>query len=316
VQRYIAQRILLIIPTLLILATAVFALVRLVPGDPVAILLSEQAFSTKWDEEQLRHQLGLDRSIPVQYIDWMGGLLRGDFGVSLYSHEALGPTILTRFKVSAELAVLAMVASIIISTPVGIIAAVRANTPLDYLFRSASILGLSIPSFFMGTALLVYGSIWFGWIPPVRLIPFTSDPLGNLAQFALPAFIIGIHLAAVQMRMTRAVLLEVLRQDYVRTARAKGLGGRAVIVRHALRNSLLPVITITGLQFGALLGGTVIAETIFNLPGLGLLMVEAVRQRDYPVIQSVNIAFALVVILTNLVVDLSYGLVDPRIRYQ
>ncbi|MGD9891440.1 MAG: ABC transporter permease, partial [Dehalococcoidia bacterium] len=218
--------------------------------------------------------------------------------------------------VSAEIAALAMLASVLISTPVGVIAAVRANTPVDYLARGISILGLSIPSFFMGTALLVYGSIWFNWIPSVRLIPFTDDPLGNLAQFALPALIIGIHLAAVQMRMTRAVLLEVLRQDYVRTARAKGLAGRSVIVRHALRNSLLPVITITGLQFGALLGGTVISETLFNLPGLGLLMVEAVRQRDYPVIQCVNIAFALIVIVTNLAVDLSYGFIDPRIRYR
>ncbi len=315
-QRYLAQRLLLMVPTLLILTTAVFALVRLVPGDPVAILLSEQAFSTKWDQDQLRRELGLDRSLPAQYVTAMGRLARGDLGVSLYTRDAIGPAIGRRFKISAEIAVLAMIASVMLSIPVGVLAAVRANTPTDYLFRSVSIIGLSVPSFFMGTAILVYGSIWLNWIPPVRYIPFTRDPLGNLGQFALPALIIGVHLAAIQMRMMRAVLLEVLRQDYMRTAYAKGLGFRSIIGRHALRNSLLPVITITGLQFGALLGGTVISESLFNLPGLGLMMVEAVRQRDYPVIQAVNLVFAGIVIVTNLVVDLSYAFVDPRIRYR
>ncbi|MGI8549300.1 MAG: ABC transporter permease [Dehalococcoidia bacterium] len=315
-QRYIAQRLLLLIPTLAILMTAVFGLVRLVPGDPVAILLSEQAFSTKWDHDQLQKQLGLDRTLPSQYGHWLGRLIHGDLGVSLYSRDPIGPAIVKRFKVTAEIAALAMLFSLLISAPVGIVAAVRANTIADYLCRGASIVGLSVPSFFMGTAILVYGSIWLNWIPPIRFIPFTDNPLANLAQFALPAIILGIHLAAVQMRMTRSALLEVLRQDYVRTARAKGLGFGPVILRHALRNSLLPVITITGLQFGALLGGTVIIETIFNLPGLGIWMADAVRQRDYPVIQGVNLIFAVLVIGLNLIVDLSYGFVDPRIRYQ
>jgi peptide/nickel transport system permease protein len=315
-QRYIAQRLLLMAPTLIILTTTVFALVRMVPGDPVAILLSEQAFTTKWDHDQLRHQLGLDQSLPRQYLSSVGKLARGDLGVSLYSGDTIAPDIAKRFKITAEIAVLAMLFSIVISTPVGVLSAVRANSWADYLARGASIFGLSLPSFFIGTAILVYGSIWFGWIPSVQYIPFTRDPAGNLLQFALPALIIGIHLAAVQMRMLRAVLLEVLRQDYMRTARAKGLSGRTVVLRHALRNSLLPVVTITGLQFGALLGGTVISETIFNLPGLGTFMVQAIQQRDYPVIQAVNLIFAAIVLITNLAVDVSYAFLDPRIRFR
>jgi peptide/nickel transport system permease protein len=253
----------------------------------------------------------------LQYFSWIGGiLLHGDFGKSLWQNTPVRELLAARLPVTFELGLMALIVALLTAIPIGIYSAIRQDTAGDYLTRSFSILMLAVPSFWMGTMVMVFPSIWWGWSPEVKFVPFTENPVQNLKQMILPALILGTALSAITMRLTRTMMLEVLRQDYIRTARAKGLRDRSVVVRHALKNAMIPVITVMGTQFGFLLGGVVIMETIFGLPGLGRYTVESITQRDYPQLQANVLLFAVALLVINLVVDLSYAWFDPRIRYR
>jgi peptide/nickel transport system permease protein len=313
-QVYLARRLLLVIPTLIGVSMVVFLLVRLLPGDAVTMLLQEYNYGK--DADELRARLGLDRPIYVQYLDWAGGVVRGDLGTSLRNKTPVAEELLGRMPVTAELGLMAMVVGLAVAIPIGVIAAVRQDSWSDYIGRSAAIGALAIPSFWLGTLVVTLPSVWWGWTPPLRYTTFLADPLKNLQHVVIPAIILGLALSGSIMRLTRAQMLEVLRQDFVRTASAKGLAERAVVVRHALKNAFIPVLTLLGLQVSILIGGTVVLESVFVLPGMGRYLLEAVQYRDYPVIQGLNLIFATVIILANLVVDLLYGWLDPRVRYQ
>jgi peptide/nickel transport system permease protein len=251
-----------------------------------------------------------------QYLHWAGAALQGNLGRSLWNSTPVAEDLAARLPVTVELSVLALIVAVIVALPIGVYSAIRQDTAGDYVARSFSILMLAIPSFWLGTLVMVFPSIWWGWSPEIDYVPLTRDPLKNLSQMILPAVILGTSLSAVTMRFTRTMMLEVLRQDYIRTAWAKGLGERLVVTRHALRNALIPVVTLIGLQAPLLIGGAVIIEQIFVIPGMGLLLLEAVGQRDYPIITGVFLVVGLCVMLINLLVDLSYGILDPRVRYR
>ncbi len=308
----------LIIPTLFILSTLVFLSVRFLPGDVIDAMASElESLGVVVDREALEHKLGLDVPVWVQYGRWMGGiLLHGTLGESLRGVWTVEEQILGRLPVTLELGLLAIVIGLVIALPVGIYSAIRRNTAADYLGRSLAIIGLATPNFWLGVMVMLYPALWWGWSPPMRLIPFTEDPLGNLGMFLIPSVILGTASAAATMRMTRTMMLEVLRQDYIRTAWSKGLRERVVIIRHSIKNALIPIVTLIGLQLPILVGGAVIMENIFNLPGLGQLMVNALNGRDYPVVTGVNLFFATGVVLFNLLIDLIYPYLDPRVRYE
>ena len=309
---YVLHRLVVAIPSLLIASFIVFALPRLIPGDVVQLMLEEQASGSNLDD--LRATLGLDRPIATQYVEWLGRVVRGDLGESLWTKRPVLGELARRLPVSLELGLLAVCFSVAIALPVGILAAVRQDTVADYIARSAAILGLSVPGYWVATLVIVLPAIWWGWSPAPGFVDFRTNPWGHLAQFVLPALILGVASAAALMRMTRAMLLEVLRQDYVRTAWSKGLRERAVVLRHGMANAIIPVVTILGLHVAQLFGGTVIFETIFGLPGMGLFLFDAISQRDYPVIQGANLLIVAVVVATNLLVDLLYAVIDPRIR--
>lgn len=311
---YLARRLLLVIPTLIGVSIIVFMLVRFLPGDAVTMLLQEYNYGK--DADELRAKLGLDRPIYVQYFEWVGGIVRGDLGTSLRSNGPVAAELVNRMPVTAELGVIAMVVGLAIALPVGIIAAVRQDTWSDYLGRSVAIGLLAIPGFWLATLVITLPSVWWGWTPPLRYTRLLDDPIKNLGHVVIPAIILGLALSGTLMRLTRAQMLEVLRQDFVRTASAKGLAERAVVVRHALKNAFIPVLTLLGLQVSILVGGTVVLESVFVLPGMGRYLLEAVQYRDYPVIQALNLIFATVIVLANLIVDLLYGWLDPRVRYQ
>jgi len=313
-QVYLVRRLLLVIPTLLGVSIIVFALVRLLPGDAVAMLLQDYAQGA--DGAALRAQLGLDRPVYVQYVEWLGAVLRGDLGTSLRSKTAIGAELANRIPVTLELGVLALLVGLVVAIPVGVLSAVRQDTRVDYLARSTAIALLAIPGFWLGTLVITLPSVWWQWTPPLRYTRLLDDPGKNLAQVIVPAVILGLALSGTLMRLTRAQMLEVLRQDFVLTAHAKGLAERVVVARHALKNALIPVLTLLGLQISVLIGGTVVLESVFALPGMGRYLLEAVQYRDYPVIQAINLLFAMVIVLANLVVDLLYGWLDPRLRYQ
>ena len=270
---------------------------------------------TDEDIARMRSELGIDRPFVIQYLDWASGAIRGDFGRSLWTNEPVLPTIVDRIGVSLQIAVMAMVVAATIAIPVGVIAAVKQDTWIDYVARIFSIGGLSIPDFFIATVLLLVLSVYVGWLPEFGWYVPWENPAKNLQALIFPALIVGYRFAATSARMTRSAMLDVLRQDYVRTARAKGLSERRVIVTHALRNGLLPVITIMGSQVSFLLGGLVIIEHIFSLPGMGSLALDGVTNRDYPVVQGTVMVMAVIFMLVNLFVDLSYAVIDPRIRY-
>jgi peptide/nickel transport system permease protein len=312
---YIARRALQGLLVLFLVSFVVFSLVRLLPGDAILMQLDQAAAPTPENLEKARQELGLDRPFLQQYSTWISGVLRGDLGNSLTSRRPVLQELLKRISLTAHLAIMSLVIALLIALPVGVLSAVRQDTASDYIGRLFAILGLSLPDFWLATVVITFLAIWFQWIPPIGFAPLWVDPARNLSQLLLPALIIGARLAAVSMRMTRSSLLEVMRQDYIRTAWAKGLRERVVIVKHAFKNAFIPVITIVGQQFSVLLGGTVIVEFIFLQPGVGSLMLDAVVLRDYTLIQGAVMFFAVVTVVMNLLVDLSYAWLDPRIRY-
>ena len=337
-RAYIIRRLLLIIPTLFILTILVFLLVRFLPGDVIDVIqarVDSIAGGPGWsesaiDREALLRMMGLDVPVWVQYGRWMGvlpipdwftgeshfkGLLQGTLGQSLFSPLSVEEHIVGRLAVTIEVGVMAIVIGLVIALPVGIYSAIRQDTPADYLGRSVAIIGLATPNFWLGIMVMIFPAIWWGWSPPMEWIPLTEDPLGNVRVFIIPSLILGTAMSAATMRMTRTMMLEVLRQDYIRTAWSKGLKERVVIMRHALKNAFMPIVTLVGMQLPILVGGSVIMENIFNLPGLGRLMVIALSERDYPVVSGVNLLFATAVVGINLMIDLIYPYLDPRVRY-
>ena len=301
-RAYVIRRLLLVIPTLFILSVLVFLSARFIPGDIVdTMVASDQNPAAGVDREALLRALGLDVPVHVQYGRWLQGIiLRGTLGDSLLGKWSVEEKIVGRLPVTLELGSLALVIGLVLGVPIGIWSAIRQDTTVDYAGRSVAILGLATPNFWLGIMVMTYPVIWWGWSPPMQLIAFADDPLGNLEMFLIPSLILGTALSAATMRMTRTMMLEVLRQDYIRTAWSKGLRERVVVVRHAIKNALIPVVTLIGLQLPILVGGAVIMENIFNLPGLGRLMLTALTDRDYPVISGINMFFATVVVAINL----------------
>ena len=316
---YIIRRLLLVIPTLLILTILVFLSVRFIPGDAIDVMAGRMEGylgGGDIDREAVERMLGLDAPVYVQYGRWLGGIfLHGSLGESLMGGWAVEETIIGRLPVTIELGVMAIVIGLVIALPVGIYSAIRQDSAADFLGRSVAIIGLATPNFWLGIMVMIYPAIWWGWSPPMELISFTKDPLGNLAGFIIPSLILGTASAAATMRMTRTMMLEVLRQDYIRTAWSKGLKERAVVIRHAVKNALIPVVSLIGLQLPILVGGAVIMENIFNLPGLGRLLLIALNNRDYPVVSGINLFFATGVVGINLLIDMIYAVLDPRVRY-
>jgi len=312
-RNYVLRRLLVAVPSLLIASLIVFTLPRLIPGDVVQLMLQEKAYGK--DLEDLRAKLGLNRPIPVQYVDWLAAVARGNLGESLWTRQPVLNELARRLPVTAILGVMALGVAILIGIPVGVVSAMRPDGLVDFVARSGAILGLSVPAFVTAILVTLLPAIWWGWTPRARFVEFSSGPVAYGLQFVLPAIILGIASAAGIMRLTRGMLLEVLRQDYVRTAWAKGLRGRVVVLKHALKNALIPVMTVLGLQVAAITGGAVIIEWIFGIPGMGQFLVDAIVQRDYPVIQGINLVIVTVIVLTNLTVDLVYAVLDPRIRY-
>ena len=313
-SRYLIRRLVLLVPTLLGVTIVVFALVRLLPGDAAALQLQD-ARSTAADEAALRAQLGIDRPIYIQYVDWLGTLLHGDLGHSFRSRAPVAQELAGRLPVTAELGLLAMLIAAALAISVGIISAVKQDTWADYAARSAAIGLLAIPGFWLGTLVVTLPSVWWHWTPPLRYVRLTEDPGKNVSIVIIPAVILGLGLSGGLMRLVRTQMLEVLRQDFIRTAAAKGLADQAIVIRHALKNAFIPALTVLGLQVAVLVSGTVVLESIFVLPGMGRYLLESVQARDYPAIQGLNLIFATVIVLTNLVVDLLYGWLDPRVRY-
>ena len=318
-RKYVARRLLLFVPTLLGASLLIFVLLRLVPGDIAEILVyqsgTESSAIQQKQVQQIRAELGLDRPVAIQYLVWLGDALRGDFGYSYTQRRPVSEIIKERFPRSMELAILTLLVAIAWGIPLGVISAARQNTWIDYTVRVVSISGLSLPIFFTGVLILWALVKFFRWMPPLEFVALTEDPLENLKQFVWPTLAQAYYISAPIMRLTRSQMLEVVRQDYVRTARAKGLGHYAVVYRHALRNSLLPVVTFIGWWGGRLLGGIVIMEIIFAIPGMGTALVQAVNYRDYPTVQAIVFVMALIFLSLNLLVDLLYGWLDPRIRY-
>ena len=307
----------LIFPTLLLLSILVFFSVRFIPGDVIDVLQGRmQQEAAALDREALERKLGLDVPAYVQYGRWIGDIvLHGSLGESLLTSYAIEEAIFERLPVTIELGLMAILIGLVIALPVGIYSAIRQDTAADYLGRSVAIIGLATPNFWLGIMIMIYPAIWWGWSPPLELVSFTKDPLGNLWGFLIPSLILGTAAAAATMRMTRTMMLEVLRQDYIRTAWSKGLRERAVVIRHAVKNALIPVVSLIGLQLPILVGGAVIMENIFNLPGIGRLLLTALSDRDYPMVSGINLVFATGVLGINLLIDLAYAVLDPRVRY-
>jgi peptide/nickel transport system permease protein len=312
--QYLAKRFLASLLVLFIISVVVFVAVRAIPGDVCKIVLN----TPDVDQAQcdsIRAELGLDEPVVTQYLKYMGGVFKGDWGTQLISRRDVWTEMKDRIPVTLELTLLATTFAIIIALPIGVISAIKQDSAIDYVLRILSIGWLSIPNFWLATMLIVFPAKWWGYSPPVGYVDIWDDPLKNLEQLYLPAFSLGLALSASLARVTRSAMLEVFRQDYIRTARAKGLREYIIVVRHALKNSMIPVITLFGLQVGVLFGGTVVLESIFSLPGLGLLTFQAVIVKDYPQVQGLVLFFAVVLVTINLLVDLSYAWFDPRIRY-
>ncbi len=316
-RQYALKRIALIIPTVLLVSIIVFTVMRLLPGDPALVILSEgDAAFTQEELEDLRRQLGTDRPIVIQYVDWIGGLVQGDLGTSTWrSGQPVSRLVGDRIFRTLELAVLAILIAVVFAVPLGVISAIKPDSVIDYFARVIALVGISIPTFFAGLLVVLVLSRGFGWLPPLGYTDLWDDPWKNIQQMFLPALALGFYDMAFIARVTRSSMMEIIREDYMRTARAKGLAERIVLVRHGLKNAVLPILTISGWQFGRLFGGTVIIESIFKVPGIGTLLIETVFQRDFPTIQAIIIVIAVSIVIINLLVDLLYGLLDPRIRY-
>jgi len=314
-QQYVLRRLALAIPTLILVSVIVFSIMRFMPGDVVLRMVEGHAYAPT--VEALRKELGLDRPAYVQYAEWIGGIvLRGDLGNSYWTRQPILDEFVRRFPVTLELAALTILVSVVIGILIGIVSAVRQDTVSDYVGRIFAILALSVPYFGLAVLVVVLPAIYFKWTPVWTYVPFTTDPLENLKIMLVPALVFGVTRAGPIMRIMRSSLLEVMRQDYIRTAWSKGLPERAIVLRHALKNAMIPVVTLVGLQTPLYIGGSVIIEAIFRLPGVGLFFFEALTRLDYPVVQSVNLIVAAMVVGLNLLIDLTYAFLDPRIRYR
>ena len=317
-SRYVMRRLAIAVPTVFGITVLIFIAMRVLPGDPLAMIGSQGQSTRVLTEEELasaRASLGLDQPLHIQYLRWLGDIARGDLGYSFWTSEPLIDQVLRRGPISAEIAILAVIISWVAGVPVGLLSAMRRNSWLDNLARVGVTMSMAIPSFWIGLIMVLLSVRLFYWRPPLTITQLWEEPLVNLQIVVGPAIALGIGLAAVVMRMTRSTALEVLGEDYVRTARAKGLGTRALVTRHVFRNSLLPVITTSGVAIGGLLGGTVATETAFGVPGLGTLLVEAMNTRDWMMIQNLVFLYALIFVVVNLLIDLSYAWIDPRIRF-
>ncbi|MCH8988196.1 MAG: ABC transporter permease [Chloroflexi bacterium] len=315
-SQYALKRVGLFIPTVLLLTIIVFALMSLIPGDPALAILSDGEGSyTQRELDNLRHELGTDRPIAVQYVDWIGGALKGDFGDSLWFNAPVMTELKHRIPRTLELAVLAIVLAVGLSVPLGVFSAIRPDGWLDHASRVFSLVGVSIPNFLAAILLILFLVRTFGWLPPLGYAELWNDPLTNLKQMAFPALALAFYDMAFIARVTRSSMMEIIREDYMRTARAKGLSERVVVMRHGLKNAALPILTMTGWQFGRLFEGAIIIETIFLIPGMGRILIEAVFQFDFPMIQAVIVIIGVGILTINLAVDLLYGWLDPRIRY-
>jgi peptide/nickel transport system permease protein len=315
-HKYIIRRLLLAIPVLLLASLIVFGLMRVMPGDALTALMAESGNVSERELQKLRKDLGLDLPYYEQYLIWLWQMVSLNPGYSIFTSEPIPVALKKSIPVTIELALLAMSLGLVIAIPIGVLSATQQDKATDYVGRLVAISGLSLPDFWLGTLVITFAAIWFGWIPPLGYVSVWESPWTNLQQFLLPAAVLGFRLSAATMRMTRSTLLEVLREDYVRTAWAKGLGERVIIYKHALKNALIPVVTIIGGQLGTLLAGTVIVETIFALPGMGRLTVEAILYRDYPIVQTNVMLVAGTLVTLNLLVDLTYAWLDPRIHYR
>ena len=319
-QTYIIRRVLLIIPTLFLVTTIIFLSIRLIPGDVIELMVQEIGGRGYQDTQktlaEMRHTMGLDIPIHIQYGNWLADAFQGDLGKSLWTEEPIANELGARIPVSVELGIFAIITGLMLAIPVGVYSAIRQDTKGDYAGRTIAILAISLPNFWIATMVVVYPSIYWNWSPPLEYIPPGDHLLDNIKQFILPGFIMGLFYAGMIMRMTRTMMLEILRQDYIRTAWAKGLRERTVIFRHAVRNALIPVVTIIGLQAPTLFGGSVVIEQVFTLPGVGRFLIEAINKRDYPVIVAINLLFAVAVLIINLLVDLTYAWLDPRVKYK
>ncbi len=329
-RAYIIRRLLLVVSTLFLVTIIAFLSVRFIPGSLVDLMVADKYRESATGREEMvatvKEQLGLDVPIWTQYVRWLGvwpqkngsisGVLQGDLGKSLWTERIIRDEIFQRIPISLELGIIAMITALLLAFPIGIYSAIRQDTVGDYLGRSFAILCIAVPGFWLATMVFIYPAKWFNWTPPVMYYPITQNFGANIGQFIIPGVLMGMAMSGTTMRMTRTMMLEVLRQDYIRTAWAKGLRERLVVAKHALKNALIPIITIIGLQVPVLLGGAVIMEQIFVLPGMGRLMLDALSARDYPIVSGVNLVMATFILLVNLLVDLSYGWLDPRIRYR
>jgi peptide/nickel transport system permease protein len=313
--KYVLRRVLLAVPVLVLSSLIVFGLMRVMPGDALTALMAESGNVGDKELKKLRKDLGLDLPYYQQYLVWVWQMVSLNPGDSIFTNEPIPVALKKAIPVTLELATLAMILGLVIAVPIGVLSATHQDRLSDYVGRVVAVSGLSMPEFWLGTLVITFAAIWFHWMPPIGYVSFWESPWKNLQQFLVPAAILGFRLSAATMRMTRSTVLEVLREDYVRTAWAKGLGGRLVVYKHALKNALIPVVTIVGGQLGTLLAGTVIVETIFALPGMGRLTVEAILFRDYPVVQTNVMLVAGTLVTLNLVVDLTYAWLDPRIHY-
>ena len=311
--RFVLRRLLLAILTLFVVSVISFLMLRLIPGDIVDLMIAD--FGQIANRDEIFESLGLDKPFYVQFGQWFGGLFVGDLGDSLWTDRPVTHELGRRFPVTLELGLIALVVSTVVSIPVGIITAVRQDSWVDYSLRSVSIGLVAVPILWIGTLVVTLPALFWGWAPPLSYVPFTEDPIANLSVMVLPGVIVGIPLMGGTIRMTRAMLLEVVRQDYIRTAWAKGLPQRTIWYRHAIRNALIPVLSLIGLQIPFLLGGTVIIEQIFNLPGMGVYLLQSLQQRDYVPAQTIILVFATGTVLINLIIDVLYGVLDPRIKY-
>lgn len=312
---YIIRRIFSYIPVLLLVSIFTFGILRVIPGDALITMMGDRQGMNTEELDKARAELGLDRPIVIQYLAWMGNGLRGDWGDSFWLHQPVTEAILDTFPVSAQLGVMSFVITVIVAVPIGILSAVRQDSWMDYAGRLFAISFLSIPGFFIAILTIVFLARWFQWIPPRGFVNPLTDPIGNLQQMIIPALILGFSFSASTARLVRTTMLEVLRQDYIRTAKAKGLTGTGVIWRHALKNAMIPVITYWGVSLSALITGSVLIEVVYGLNGMGRLTYDAINQRDWPIVQTVVLFFVVITLSINLVIDLLYGVLDPRIRF-